>query len=309
MHLYCVNRVLEAAVSELIGPTVAELLRDPAVPEVAGNYAATLDAVKVFADHGAGPMRDTGTTIPAAAIEAASRLLASEVNKVLDPAAPFLNRVLASGFRYHYAGYPVSDGARFSIRTHHRIARLLADFMTVEEERLVRNAVLAGKTILVGGGTSSGKTTLLNAMIAAIPADERLMVLEDEPELQVREGNVMRGRATAKADLRRHVFETLRDRPDRIIVGEVRGPEAYDMLDAFSTGHTGFATIHANGAAEVLTRLVRLAQCDPQLIGEAIDFVIYVERLPDGRRIVTQIKELTKSGAGMKPASAKEGRR
>ncbi|HVN90974.1 MAG TPA: ATPase, T2SS/T4P/T4SS family [Candidatus Binataceae bacterium] len=308
MQLYSTKRELDTVVAELFGATVAELLSDRAMQEVAGNYVAALDAVRVFADYGAGPMRDTGATIPAVAIEAASRLLASDVNKVLDPAVPFLNRVLASGFRYHYAGYPVSDGARFSIRTLHRILRLLSDFMTVEEERLIRNAILANKTILVGGGTSSGKTTLLNAMIAAIPVEERLMILEDEPELQVREGNVMRGQATAKADLGRHVFETLRDRPDRIIVGEVRGPEAYAMLDAFSTGHTGFATMHANGAAEVLTRLARLAQCDQQLISEAIDLVIYVERQPDGRRIVTQIRELTKPGTGMKPAPTQEGK-
>jgi len=129
-------------------------------------------------------------------------------------------------------------------------------------------------------------------MIAEIPIVERLMILEDEPELKVREGNVTRG-ATAKASLGRHVFEALRDRPDRIIIGEVRGPEAYDMLDAFSTGHSGgFATIHANGAAEVLTRLARLAKCNHQLISEAIDLVLYVERMPDGRRAVTQIKQL-----------------
>ncbi len=293
MNLYCMTSVLEETVRRLLGARVTELLCDKAVQEVSANHEATNNVGCVFADYSEGPMHATGATIPAEAIEAATRILASEVSKSLDPEAPFLNRVLAAGFRYHAALAPVSDGPRFSIRTHQRILRPLSDFMSVEQVEFVREAVRARKNILVGGGTSSGKTTLLNAMIAEIPIVERLMILEDEPELQVREGNVTRGRATAKANLSRHVSETLRDRPDRIIVGEVRGPEAYDMLDAFSTGHSGgLATIHANGAAEVLTRLARLAKCDQQLINEAVDLVLYVERLPDGRRAITQIKKL-----------------
>lgn len=292
MNLYCAPPALEAAVQRLLGLKVADLLCDRTVQEVSANYAVAIGAGHVFADYGEGPMRSAGATVPADAIEAATRILASDANKSLEPEAPFLNRVLAAGFRYHAALPPVSDGPRFSIRTHQRILRPLSDFMSVEQTSFVKEAICARKNILVGGGTSSGKTTLLNAMIAEIPIVERLMILEDEPELQVREGNVTRGRATAKASLGRHVFETLRDRPDRIIIGEVRGAEAYDMLDAFSTGHSGgFATIHANGAAEVLTRLARLAKCDHRLIGEAIDLVLYVERTPDGRRTVTQIKQ------------------
>jgi type IV secretion system protein VirB11 len=293
MNLYCANPVIDTEVLRLLGSVVAELLRDPKVQEVSANYDTKAHTGRVFVDYGEDSMCATGTDIASDAIEAVTRMLATVSGKSLDPDAPFLNCVLASGSRYHVALSPVSDGARFSIRTHARVLRPLSDFLSPEEIEQVRGFILAHKNILIGGGTSSGKTTLANAMINEMPGHERLMVLEDEPELQVREGNVMRGRATASATLKRHVFETLRDRPDRIIVGEVRGPEAYDVLDAWSTGHSGgLATIHANDAASVLTRLARLANCDQQLIGEAIDIVLYVQRMPDGSRAVTQIKEV-----------------
>jgi Flp pilus assembly CpaF family ATPase len=107
-----------------------------------------------------------------------------------------------------------------------------------------------------------------------------------------RDGNVTRRRATEAADLKRQVFEALRDRPDRIIVGEVRSGEAADMLEALVTGHGGgLTTIHANGTEEAITRLMRLADCDRSLVYEAIDIIVFIER-QGSRRVVTEIKRL-----------------
>jgi Flp pilus assembly CpaF family ATPase len=148
MNLYSANPMLEGAVQRLLGQQVADLLSDRTVQEVSANYAVEIGAGYVFADYGEGPMRSAGATVPADAIEAATRILASEANKSLEPEAPFLNRVLAAGFRYHAALPPVSDGPRFSIRTHQRIRRPLSDFMSVEQTRFVREAIRARKNIL-----------------------------------------------------------------------------------------------------------------------------------------------------------------
>jgi Flp pilus assembly CpaF family ATPase len=238
-------------------------------------------------------MRALEATLPPDAIVAASRILATLDGQSLPPHAAFLNCMLANGFRYHAVLPPVTDGPSFSIRAHARMMRPLADFMTAAQACYIRNAVLGRLSILIAGGTHTGKTTLVNAIINLIPEDERLLIIEDAGEIQARPGNVVRRFATSGADLRRHVFESLRDRPDRIIIGEVRGPEARDMLEAAATGHSGgLSTIHANSCDEALTRLARLAECDQSFIHEAIDLVVFIERLPDGRRMVTEIKEL-----------------
>jgi Flp pilus assembly CpaF family ATPase len=151
------------------------------------------------------------------------------------------------------------------------MVRRLADFMTEAQAHYIEDAVQHGRTILIAGGTNTGKTTLVNALLNLIPVSERLLIIEDAGEIQARPGNVVRRFATNGADLKRHVFESLRDRPDRIIIGEVRGSEVRDMLEAAATGHAGgLSTIHANSCEEALTRLARLyaqvadhAQCHP----------------------------------------------
>jgi Flp pilus assembly CpaF family ATPase len=247
----------------------------------------------LFVDDGGGPMRPLEAALVPAAIIAGTRILATLDGQSLSPTAAFLNCVLANGFRYHAALPPVTDGPSFSIRAHARLVRLLADFMTETRADYIQDAIHRRLTILIAGGSNTGKTTLVNALINLIPLWERLLIIEDAGEIQARSGNVVRRFATAGADLKRHVFESLRDRPDRIIIGEVRGSEARDMLEAATTGHAGgLSTIHANSCDEALTRLARLAQCDQQFIREAIDLVLFIERMPDGRRAVTEIKEV-----------------
>jgi type IV secretion system protein TrbB len=294
MAMFCADAALDAAVRRILGPAVTGQLGNPAIQELSANYDPAAQACRLFVDDGGGPMRALEVALQPAAIIAATRILATLDGQSLRPDAAFLNCVLANGFRYHGAYGAVTDGPSFSIRAHARLLRPLADFMTAAQARYIQNAILSRKTVLIAGATNSGKTTMVNALINLIPLPERLLILEDAGEIQPRPGNVVRRFATRGADLKRHVFESLRDRPDRIIVGEVRGPEARDMLEAAATGHAGgLSTIHANSCGEALTRLARLAQCDQQFIGEAIDLVVFIERMPDGRRVVTEIKEIS----------------
>jgi type IV secretion system protein VirB11 len=291
--MFCADAALDGVVRRILGPIVVEQLNNPATQELSANYDLFTRACRLFVDDGSGPMRALEAKLAPAAIITATRILATLDGQSLQPAAPFLNCILANGFRYHAALPPVSDGPGCSIRTHARMLRLLLDFMTTTQAAYIQTAIFNRSTILIAGGTNSGKTTLINTLINLIPLTERLLIIEDAGEIQVRPGNVVRRFATAGADLKRHVFESLRDRPDRIIVGEVRGPEARDMLEAAATGHSGgLSTIHANSCDEALSRLARLAQCDQQFIREAIDLVVFMERMPDGRRAVTEIKEL-----------------
>jgi P-type conjugative transfer ATPase TrbB len=167
--------------------------------------------------------------------------------------------------------------------------------MTAEAARLLSLAVVERRNILVAGGTSSGKTTLANALLAEMAhLDERVILIEDTRELQSPAPDTValrtRAGSVTMADL---VRSTLRLRPDRIIVGEVRGPEALDMLKAWNTGHPGgIATVHANSAASALFRLEQLIQeavltVPRQLIAEAIDMIVFIAGRGTARRIET----------------------
>ena len=287
---------VEKAVERLLGGGVLALRRDPGAQEISANYVAGRRRCRVFADFGAGPMRDAGIELDPDAVEAAARLIAASQGKTIDPDAPFLNCVLDDGSRFSVTLSPAADGPGFSIRTHRRPLRPLSDFMADWQGRALRRLSIDQRlnTVIVGA-TSSGKTTLANAAIAIVPAGERLAIIEDEPELRVREGNVIRRLARARADMRRHVREILRMRPDRIVVGEVRGAEALDLLKAWNTGHSGgFATLHANSPRAALSRLESLieeagAPARPSLIAEAVNLLMFVERRADGSRRVTEM--------------------
>jgi type IV secretion system protein TrbB len=159
---------------------------------------------------------------------------------------------------------------------------------------VIQDWIVTRKNILVVGGTASGKTTLINAVIAEIAKftpEHRLIVLEDTIELQCKANNVVQMRSSEHVSLQALVKTTLRHRPDRIIVGEVRGKEAFDLLTAWSTGHPGgVASLHANSAQGAFLRLEQLLEMATQspmrsLIGEAIDAIIYIEKTAQGRQI------------------------
>jgi Flp pilus assembly CpaF family ATPase len=292
MGLFTSSELLDATIRRLLGEGACAYLANPSTQELSINYDPVAKLCRLFVDDGTGAMRPIDTLIPPFAVITVSRILATLDGQSLPPAAPFLSCNLANGFRWHSALNPVADGPQASIRAHPRLLRPLTAWMTRQQANSIENAIRARQTILIAGGTSTGKTTMMNSIINLIPERERLVIIEDTPELQPRPGNVIRRFTTADADLKRHVKESLRARPDRIIIGETRGAEALDLLDAAVTGHSGLSGIHADSCDEALTRIQRLAGCDERLVHEAIDLIVHIRRLPDGKRVVTEIREL-----------------
>jgi pilus assembly protein CpaF len=205
---------------------------------------------------------------------------------------------------------PVLSIRRFAVVPYNMLDLLNFNTLTQEMADLVTGMVKGKLNLLISGGTGSGKTTLLNVVSAAIPETERIITIEDAAELQLQQPHVVRletrppniegkGEVTQRALVR----NSLRMRPDRIIVGEVRGPEVLDMLQAMNTGHEGsMSTIHANSPRDALTRLEHMLgmtgiQFNPrnmrQQIASALSVVIQVSRLSDGRRKITSLQEIT----------------
>jgi pilus assembly protein CpaF len=225
----------------------------------------------------------------------------------LDRASPAVDARLPDGSRLHAVIPPASvDGPVVAVR---RFTEAVADLAALEASgaiapdgaAMLREAVAARRTLLVAGGTGSGKTTLLNVLSKEIPAGERIVSVEDAAELRL-SGHVVRLEARppnvegyGEVTLRQLLRHALRLRPDRIIVGEVRGPEAFDMIQAISTGHDGsMSTIHASSAEEALWRLETLALTAGAGVSEAslhrqvrraVQVVVEVARTRKGRRI------------------------
>ena len=229
----------------------------------------------------------------------------------LDRSSPMVEARLPDGSRLHAVLAPVAiDGTCVAIRRFGAGRRSLEDFgLTGEGARLLRWAVAAGWNLLLSGGTGAGKTTLLNTLAAEVGPDERIVTIEETAELALAQPHVVRLEARpANAEgagavpVRALVRAALRLRPDRLIVGEVRGGEAFDLLQALNTGHAGsLCTIHANGPADALARLeslVLLAGLGLPLeairaqVRSSIDAVVHVARRPDGRRVVEAVAEL-----------------
>jgi type IV secretion system protein VirB11 len=282
-----------------MGPAIAAALADPLVIEVMLNPDGALRVDRL----GQGRC-DTGVVLEAAQIERIIRLVASHARTEVHGAAPIVSAELPphgeglAGERFEGILPPVSTGPCFSIRKPASRIYTLADYvgdgiMTAEAARALSLAVVDRRNILVAGGTSSGKTTLANALLAELAAhDERVILIEDTRELQCAAPDTValrtRPGVVTMADL---VRSTLRLRPDRIIVGEVRGGEALDMLKAWNTGHPGgIATVHANSARSALYRLEQLIQeavvtVPRRLVADAIDLIVFIEGRGTARRI------------------------
>ena len=281
-----------------MGPAIAAALADPLVIEVMVNPDGALRLDRL--DLG---RCETGIRLEADQVERIIRLVASHVRSEVHGDAPIVSAELpqhgsGAGERFEGLLPPVSTGPCFSIRKPAARIYSLADYvndgiMSAEEARLLSLAVVERRNILVAGGTSSGKTTLANALLAELaPRNERVILIEDIRELQCGAPDTValrtRPGTVSMSDL---VRSTLRLRPDRIIVGEVRGAEALDMLKAWNTGHPGgIATVHANGALAALYRLEQLVQeavpiVPRRLIAEAIDLIVFIEGRGPARRI------------------------
>lgn len=242
--------------------------------------------------------------------------IASSVGRRVDESSPMVDARLADGSRVNAIIPPLAvDGPILSIRKFSvdpYTSKDLLNFKSITPGMVdfLHAAVTARINILVTGGTGSGKTTLLNVLSGFIPAAERIITIEDSAELQLQQPHVVRletrpPNIEGKGEVvqRELVKNALRMRPDRIVVGEVRGGEALDMLQAMNTGHDGsLSTIHANSPRDSLTRLEHMVGMSGvpipplvvrQQIAAALNLVVSTERLADGRRIVTSIQEIT----------------
>jgi type IV secretion system protein VirB11 len=281
------------------GPEIAAALADPLVIELMVNPDGRLRLDRL----GAGRC-DTGAVLEPGQVERIIRLVASHARTEVHGAAPIVSAELPphgeglAGERFEGVLPPVSTGPCFSIRKPASRIYTLADYvsggaMSAGVARDLSLAVVERRNILIAGGTSSGKTTLANALLAELGIrDERVILIEDTRELQCAAADSValrtRPGVVGMADL---VRSTLRLRPDRIIVGEVRGGEALDMLKAWNTGHPGgIATVHANSARSALYRIEQLIQeavvtVPRRLIAETIDLILFIEGRGTARRI------------------------
>ena len=279
-----------------MGPAIASALADPAVIEVMVNPDGRLWLDR----HGDGRI-DTGQALGSAEAERIIRLVASHVGQECHGERPIVSAELPeSGERFEGLLRPVAPSPCFAIRKPAKVLYRLSDYveaqvMTGPVADTLCDAVRSAKNILVVGGTSSGKTTLVNALLADVAeSGDRIILIEDTRELHCAAEDCVSLRTkpgvAALGDL---VRSTLRLRPDRIIVGEVRGAEALDMLKAWNTGHPGgITTLHANSAVSGLYRLEQLIQeavvtVPRRLIADAIDVVVFLKGRGADRRVET----------------------
>jgi pilus assembly protein CpaF len=292
-----------------LGPLEA-LLADPAVEEVMVNGPES-----VYVERGG---RIEPTTVAFADEEelrnAIERILAP-LGRRIDELSPMVDARLADGSRVNVVIPPLSiDGPAVSIRrfgARRPGPRELVEMGTLsrEQHKRLEEAVRARRSVLISGGTGSGKTTLLNAVSSFIAAEERVVTIEDAAELRLQQPHVVRlesrpasvegrGEVTIRDLLR----NALRMRPDRIVIGEVRGAEALDLLTALNTGHDGaLSTVHANSPTDAIARLETLAlmagvglphEAIAEQARRGVELVVQIERRPDGARRVVEIAEV-----------------
>lgn len=300
--------VHEALRAESVGLGPLEpLLRVSGVTDILVNGASS-----VWVDRGAG-LEPASAVVPGvsgfadeAAVRRFAQRLAAAGGRRLDDASPTVDTRLPDGVRFHAVLAPIArPGTVVSLRVPHRLGLSLDDLMargTLSSAALalVRRVLAARVAFLVSGGTGAGKTTLLAAMLAAVDPAERLVVVEDAAELQPAHPHVVAMEArppnlegVGEVSVRALVRQALRMRPDRLVVGEVRGGEVVDLLAALNTGHDGgCGTLHANSAADVPARVESLAlaaglgrEAVHSQFASAVGAVLHVARAP-GRRLV-----------------------
>jgi pilus assembly protein CpaF len=300
-----------------LGP-LQRYLADPDVEEVMVNGH---DAAFVIRSRGRKEGIPTGFSSEEELHSFVARIVAA-AGRRLDQGSPAVDARLPDGSRLHAIAPPLAPFTCVTIRRHRLLAHSLADLeslgtLTSALRSFLHAAVRAGLNILISGGTASGKTTTLNALCSAIPSRERVVTIEETAELAVsrhiddcialesRFANVEGIGEVAIRGLLRHA---LRMRPNRIVVGEVRGPEALDMLAAMNSGHPGsMGTIHADGPRQALSKLRTYAMAAreriaadviTEMIGETIDLVLQLRSEPDGRRSLCALAEIAGVDAG-----------
>jgi type IV secretion system protein VirB11 len=279
---------------EALGPSLLGALTDPNVSEIMLNPDGRLFIERLGSGmSAAGAMAEGPAEIIIGAV-------AHVLNRQVDTAHPIISGELPiGGHRFEGLLPPIVASPAFSIRRHVSQLIPLDDYvasgiMTARQAAIMRDAVRLGRNVVVSGGTGSGKTTLCNALLAEIAShcpNDRLVILEDTSELRCVADNVLALRTSDHVDMAQLLKSTMRLRPDRIIVGEVRDGAALTLLKAWNTGHPGgVTTLHANTARSALQRLEQLTgevsrQPMQAVIGEAVDLVVSIERTPHGRRV------------------------
>ena len=302
--------------SGLAADPLAELLRDPSIDEVMVNGAS-----EIWFERAGKLERSPLSYRDAGVLRDVCVRLVARAGRRLDDASPMVDARLADGSRLNVVLPPLApDGPLLTLRRFAAIPFTLGDLvergsLTADDAALLRVCVLTRRTIVIAGGTSSGKTTLLGALATEIPSTERIVTVEDAAELrferphrvrlEVRQANV-EGRGSVS--IRELVRNALRMRPDRLIVGEVRGGEALDMLQALNSGHAGsLTTVHANAPADALRRIETMALMgDVELphravreqVASAVDLVVQLVRTSQGERKVGEIAAVMQSEDG-----------
>jgi len=305
------ERVINMAFNEIVGyGPIQSLLDDPEVSEVMVN-----GPFKVYVEK-KGKLIKTGITFESN--EHVMRVIEKIVlplGRRIDADSPTVDARLPDGSRINAVIAPIAiDGCSITIRKFRKekfkVEELISfGSLTQNMAEFLRACVLSKLNIVISGGTGSGKTTLLNVLSSYIPEDERIVTIEDAAELQLQQDHVVRmetrnpnANGSGEVTIRNLVRNSLRMRPDRIVVGECRGGEALDMLQAMNTGHDGsLTTLHANSPRDATSRLeilVMMAGMDlpvmvvRQQIASAVDVIVQVTRLKDGSRKVTAITEV-----------------
>ncbi|WP_288487095.1 CpaF family protein [uncultured Novosphingobium sp.] len=304
--------LIEDVIDEVIGlGPLAPLLRDPTVDDIIVNGANA-----IYAERGGILERvDTRFRDDAHLMNIIQRIV-GPIGRRVDEATPFVDARLADGSRVNIVIPPIAlDGPLVSIRKFRLQKLSVEDYLTAGSMSATMAAYLASAVksrlnVLICGGTGSGKTTLLNVLSGFISNKERLVTIEDAAELQLRQDHVVRletrppnvdgSREVGARDLLRNA---LRMRPDRIILGEVRGVEAVEMLQAMSTGHDGsMATLHGNSPRDALSRLEMLlgfagqqndVRAVRRFVANSIHVIVNIQRLSNGSRRVTSVAEVT----------------
>jgi pilus assembly protein CpaF len=306
------DQFIEEIMHEMTGfGPIEPLLKDPTINDILINTHS-----KCYVER-FGKLYETDVRFKDEAhlIRIISKIVAG-VGRRIDEASPMVDARLPDGSRVNVAIRPIAvDGPLVSIRKFSEkpfsIDRLLeVDALRPAMVEVLRAAVQGKISLVISGGTGSGKTTLLNALSNFIPMDERLITIEDAAELRLQQPHVGRmetrpANTEGKGEVRQRdlVKNALRMRPDRIIVGECRGEEAFDMLQAMNTGHEGsMSTVHANSPRDALKRLEQMVgMADVPMtmtsirnqIASAIRVIIQVQRLPDGKRRLISVSEIT----------------
>jgi len=289
---------------EALGDQLCVALDDATVVEIMLNPDGKLFIERL--GHGIAPAGEMSSAAAEMVIGTVAHALQSEV----DTQQPIISGELPiGGHRFEGLAPPVVTKPAFTIRR--RASRLIplddyvrSGVMTPDQASTIRSAISSRLNIVISGGTGSGKTTLANAVIEEIvksAPEDRLVVLEDTDQIQCTAENVVLLHTSDAVDMARLLKSTMRLRPDRIVVGEVRDGAALTLLKAWNTGHPGgVATLHSNTAISALRRLEQLTaemsqQPMHEVIGEAVDLVISIERTPRGRRVrdVIQVERFT----------------